>query len=565
MRAGKRRRDHESRDDRRSRSRSVSRDSRRPRRDHGSIADEQVPTLSFDFDDGSIASTGVVQSSSVTLEDTEKSQLRSGNVPVAGATTDLLLAGSRWLGNTFDSWDVSAEFTLVAPHLRPVISWYHLERHMPTFDEFIAVARRELQRVPERNLRRVEEMLRKIQRENEKQRQHGREMVPICMSDVEYRIEGKDNAQDFSACFSAFPFFSLENLAEGRSRSSTPNAPVHPARPLLQTYTRTMNDKRELSQAITKNPSTPKGHTLHVSSVWCLLVNEDTIITCSNLGLDRLRKDFTSTPNPKQPTNSARTVHIRSGNSRSWSLPADRLKSWPSLLATFADDFSAIGDRHARATFTHQGRVIDRKSWNRLLASASNSPIVLVLRDGSDDDESGIRSKLQTVKEAFRPRAALHTQEPDVTISANGATAENLAKNDNAVHRQDVISHLRSFPALSIFQRDSKTLSRPVTELADLLHRALVSQSQKGVLQGYDSCREATVEDVQAAISQDSLKAGKDGGHRAVDDKFTGIALLAEYLFIFFWPIDCDHIMTRRFWGAIHTFLNKRNSSDVVC
>lgn len=539
---------------------------RRRSRSHGSIDADDVSALDFDFEmPDSIASASKPELSTETLETTVNSQHKPGSVPVAGATTNLHLAESKWLGNTFDKWDVGVKLMPVAPHLRPAMSWHHLERTMPTFDEFIAVARRELQHVPERNLRRVEEMLRKIQRENEKQRQHGREMVPVCVSDAEYQNDPTKSTQKFSACFSSFPFFSLEKLAQSRLGSSTTNAPFHPARPLLQTYTRTVNDKRELAQVIAKRSSTPQGHSLHSSSVWCLIVNEDTIITCSKISLGELHKDFASINNQQSPA-SARIVRVKSGNTRSWSFPADDLRSWPSLLAMFADDLSAIGDRDARATFMHHGRVVNAQMWTQILARASNLPIELALQDGKDDNDSGLRSKLQIVKEAFKPRATAHVQQPDIAMN-NVGTRPDIEESKLAT-TDEVINHLRSIPALNIFQRDSGMINKPLSHLADALHDTLATHSQKSVLQGYDLSSEATIKDVQVAISQDMPISGRAGDRRehiGASGKFGQIALLAEYMFTFFWPVDCDHIMTRRFWGAVRALLRNQSSHDVVC
>lgn len=157
-----------------------SRHSRRGSSESGGPSDaEELSTLEFEFDLPESVTSGDSHSTTAILESSLDPRHGSGSAPIAGLTTDLHLVGSRWLGNTLDYWDLSVELKTapVSPHLRPLMIWHHMERAMPTFDEFIAVVRRELQQAPEKNLRRVEKMLRKIQKENEKQRQRGREMV----------------------------------------------------------------------------------------------------------------------------------------------------------------------------------------------------------------------------------------------------------------------------------------------------------------------------------------------------------------------------------------------------
>lgn len=379
------------------------------------------------------------------------------------------------------------------------------------------------------------------------------------MSDAEYRNDGNDDKQNFSASFAAYPFFSLERLAE--NRSSTPNAAHHPSRPLLQTYTRTVNDKRELSQVITTRSSTPKGQALHISSVWCLIVN-NMIITCSSLSLDELRKDFSSIPNEPH-SSSARTVCVKAGNTRSWSFSTDELTSWPSLLATFANDLSAIGDKDASAKFTHHGRIVSAETWSQILASSTRFPIELVLEDGNDDSDSGLRSKLRAVKDAFAPKKVFPMSQP-APSTVNVASPDGSASLTAAATNQ-VVNHLRNIPALHMIHRDSNGSKTPFSQLADSLHEKLATHPQKVAASAYQSCPEASLTDVQSKLSQDTISSRMNTSRApatVADGKLGQIAILGEYVFAFYWPIDCDHVMTRRFWGALHQILE---SEIMVC
>lgn len=159
------------------------RHNRRGSSDSRSSGSDEASTLEFDFDlDLSDSSTSKASQSDLTTVGTPLHFRYGGeHVLAAGNTSNLILAGSRWLGSTFDSWDLGVELTTspVAPHSRHLMTWHHMERPNPTFDEFVAVVRRELQQTSEGTMRRVEKMLRKLQAENEKQRQQGREMVSV--------------------------------------------------------------------------------------------------------------------------------------------------------------------------------------------------------------------------------------------------------------------------------------------------------------------------------------------------------------------------------------------------
>lgn len=277
------------------------------------------------------------------------------------------------------------------------------------------------------------------------------------------------------------------------------------------------------------------------------------MITCSKMSLEELRKDFTSAP--AQPYSaSLKTVRVKAGNTRSWSRPVDELQSWPSLLAMFADDLSTIGDRDARATFMHHGRVVDGRAWSQILASAVNYPIELVLQEGKNDGESGLRSRLQTMTDLFKPRTT--TSQPN---SGSGTKKTIKGELDN---------DLRSIPALHVFQRDSNRSNKPLSRIADALHETLKTHSQKKALEAYDSCPEATLEDIHAALSPSVLSSAHENiskPHTVAGSKLERLAVMAEYVFVFFWPIDHDHIMTRRFCGALHALLNIGSVHGVVC
>lgn len=119
-----------------------------------------------------------------------------------GSVTEVPIAQSRWLGSAYDRGDLGAEIstpeTGSAPSEKqqdPLIQWYHLERNMMSFEEFIAAAQSTLQ-LSEQKRRDVNKLLRDVQRKYEKQRQHGRDLEPDCVSDL---FVGDANSKD-NAC-----------------------------------------------------------------------------------------------------------------------------------------------------------------------------------------------------------------------------------------------------------------------------------------------------------------------------------------------------------------------------
>ncbi len=109
-----------------------------------------------------------------------------------GPLTELLISQSRWCGNTVDRGDVTGEVVLasISPNVAekqppPMMKWCHLERASMSFEEFMAASVASVD-VSEKEQRDISLLLRDVQKKFEKQRHHGREMEPDCVSDVFY-------------------------------------------------------------------------------------------------------------------------------------------------------------------------------------------------------------------------------------------------------------------------------------------------------------------------------------------------------------------------------------------
>ena len=125
----------------------------------------------------------------------------------SGPVTELSIACSRWLGNTFDRGDLTGEISTIGSptessekKAEPLMTWYHLERPMMSLEEFQAAALAVLQ-MPEKEHRDVVKLLRDVQKKFEKQRQYGRDMEPDCVSDVFYHDAKDGSKQTASVVF----------------------------------------------------------------------------------------------------------------------------------------------------------------------------------------------------------------------------------------------------------------------------------------------------------------------------------------------------------------------------
>jgi hypothetical protein len=121
---------------------------------------------------------------------------------------------------------------------------------------------------------------------------------------------------------------------------------------------------------------------------------------------------------------------------------------------------------------------------------------------------------------------------------------------------------------LKIFYWNKEDSSIALPRLADALHDTLSEQFQKKERSAYDACGEATFVTLQDAIARAqrgmSTPQKKHPRSRQVAI-MEEITALAQYLIAFFWPIDYDHITTRKFYGAVRKLLERKSYPHRVC
>jgi len=124
-----------------------------------------------------------------------------------GPLTEISISQSSWRGSAYDRGDLGAQISSLLnrnqakeKHSAPLMKWYHLERSVMSFEEFMAAAKRVLQLSP-KTQRNVDQLLRDVQKKYEKQRQYGRDLEPSCLSDIFQRDEKIATSQGASQAF----------------------------------------------------------------------------------------------------------------------------------------------------------------------------------------------------------------------------------------------------------------------------------------------------------------------------------------------------------------------------
>lgn len=160
----------------------------------------------------------------------------------------------------------------------------------------------------------------------------------------------------------SFPYFCLETYSAIAMSALTAGSPMHPIRPLLQSHFNSTSQARELAQAITSMPSTPKGDCVHIAQLWCLIVDGTTLVTCSPVSLDALCGEVIK-QKPAPAIDDIAQIRVSLGRDRSWLIPVTRDTSWPTFLSLFGDQIGDLETEGSSIAFEYNGEAVDRTVW----------------------------------------------------------------------------------------------------------------------------------------------------------------------------------------------------------
>ncbi|KAG9229285.1 hypothetical protein BJ875DRAFT_202844 [Amylocarpus encephaloides] len=206
-------------------------------------------------------------------------------------------------------------------------------------------------------------------------------MAPTILSTPigpEPREQREKSQGERSIIWMCLPYFLLQKYAG--VNSGLPPA-SHPVRTLLQTHSSFAQKKRDMQQAVCKLPGSRQEHCFHIAQVWCLVVDESFLVTCSrnsisflmgkyiSISTERSSPDVSRTRRrPRSRTRSLAHLLVYSGDSL-WSFPLDECQTWFAFLLHFWEYVPR------RLQFLYGRRIITRDSWPNILELASKVSI----------------------------------------------------------------------------------------------------------------------------------------------------------------------------------------------
>lgn len=321
-----------------------------------------------------------------------------------------------------------------------------------------------------------------------------------------------------------------------------------------------------------------EGKHFQVAQVWCVSIGDSLLLTSTRRPIDdipgnqiHVRALPPANPDRRTTGDRAPVMIISDGGIRTWLLPVHECQTWPEFAAHFAElgvDFSETWN------LLYKDTKLTRKDWPRVMAIAQKASIRLELQKSTANDDDDYDSDQSSVfnSEIFKPKdltASITVQAPDTPIVTEVAFSPDPSDTwhvftllatqvtEQAVQPPDEDSPARS-QSQQILNIDDRVLKDDSDE-AD--HYLTYENKRDGESEAYIDCPMKTFDEVREfALSLIPPVGTKASGIAALQLHF---AKSICNIFTFFYPLQYNHTVTRKFWGAVDRMLRNEYSSAV--
>ncbi|RDA83773.1 hypothetical protein CP532_5184 [Ophiocordyceps camponoti-leonardi (nom. inval.)] len=407
---------------------------------------------------------------------------------------------------------------------RPLFSWLHLQQHVMSFDDFwVEISQRV--RFSEEEKKATTKLRADVKRLAIKSRQNEHGKTVGLMEPLYCQVSlGKAKEEKRAARWICLPYFSLQPYS-GLLEASSPAS--FPSQALLQSqYSRTPR-QRDMRQAVCQLGMAPKGHCFHITQMWCLVLDNSLLVTCSSMSqadlCSRSLQQFSQPPQREPGSNGSGRILVSYGSAVQW------------IFRLFVSRFSAFWPRSLE--FRWRDRVVEPGSWPNVLKLASLPRASVLLR-----------------LKVITPQADVHKA---VLTSQPAATADEAGK-----------SPLKDLHVLTLRPRDSMTASGCGPEVEELraqlaaAEEFLLSNTSFSQQRAYKSCIGASRKDVLDSLTSQGfeVEVGADDAMQSLHQERVELYGISEMVFNFFLPPDFDGPTTDKFWGSISFFMTTASS-----
>ncbi|KAH8667063.1 hypothetical protein BX600DRAFT_497735 [Xylariales sp. PMI_506] len=362
------------------------------------------------------------------------------------------------------------------------------------------------------------------------------------------------------------PYFSLEKYCGLMSASDKDGFPTET---LLQSDYAPTDRPRDMEQVVVRSGAAAEGQCFHVAQLWCIVLDDSLIVTCSRMPAASLRGDVLKiiTQPPMASPLKERTVYVSYYTTVLWALPLEECMTW----FAFVSHFHEFWPQSIR--FHHRDIVVTEVEWPRIikLVKHSTARITLDLRlsplpppptpgvlrplihgSNSTKDQSTLDIPQKTrkrdmtklsceVNDTFHVFSWLDIVQPDVT---------ELKSTDKS-------------PAAAA-DLDALAITKQLQEIDDYLGGS-TAMAERRV---YNSCQWSTRARVHAYLQtrgQSDEVTGDDQTEARRDyEERVDIYNAADIIYRFFlpWRFDPEAPTVVKYWGAIQDLVEVATTSS---
>ncbi|KAH6668177.1 hypothetical protein B0J14DRAFT_600005 [Halenospora varia] len=340
-------------------------------------------------------------------------------------------------------------------------------------------------------------------------------MVPGVIQEPLPRNPEDKTLKSGTVTWTCLPYFSLQKYT---GISTGLHAASHPVRTLLQARFSLTREERDMQQAVCQLGGTPRNHCFHIAQMWCIVLDDDLVITCASKPISSLTEKSISLevpPNPKETGKHSRgRITVRDQNLL-WSFPREKCGSWFAFMSHFWEYWPK------EIQFSYNGKVITPLTWSRVFARSSKTTIritleiksttmelpkgTLLFSDTSQGPTGGVESP--TIIPSHQTDKSVNQSAGDGSQSESDVTTK--GGQDNAGAGRDS-THSRSHTATPATKKDTISPGASWT-----------MKSMKYEFHVFTFLNESQPKSWPVGMSGDSLKPDPNNPGRRSEDKLT--------------------------------------------
>ncbi|KAL7926663.1 hypothetical protein ACQKWADRAFT_281025 [Trichoderma austrokoningii] len=413
---------------------------------------------------------------------------------------------------------------------KPLFQWLHVRQDVMNFDAFWVEVSRHVH-FPDAERAAVANLRAEVKRQCVKTRYNpqGAKVGYMEPKFIQAPIQStgkKPSESSHAVNWICIPYFSLHQYSES---SSTSNTALFPDQTLLQSQYSRSGQERDMQQAVCQLGQVQRGDCFHIAQMWCLIVGNSVLITCSTLQQSDLQGACLKVNTEPSQVGASGRILVSYGDSVMWSLTTKECPTWFSFIAHFRGFWPRCLE------FWHKDRLVSARNWWK----------VLKLADGRQGD---IKLRLKMADTPESPRVFLKPNTSAKTAAPTKCTEQ----------AQDLPEYLHVFTLLPKSAESSgDTILAELRDQLSAAEKFLTEQTSYSAQSGYKKCALKARDGVNEYLTNLAPRIDEKPNDvlRRLYEERIDVFNMADALFQLFFPLTFHGPTTGKYWGALQKLI----------